>query len=82
MLSLLYVLNNNNCYSFSTEDCPIFSGCLSVNDRLKKSERLFENEIVGPEALTLDNEGKAFTIIFTVRDERCCCVEYIISIQS
>ncbi|XP_064392357.1 adipocyte plasma membrane-associated protein-like isoform X2 [Halichondria panicea] len=48
-------------FHFSTEDCPIFSGCLSVNDRLKKSERLFENEIVGPEALTLDNEGSVYT---------------------
>lgn len=32
-------------------------GPLAVNDLLKRGERLFENEILGPEALTMGRDG-------------------------
>ena len=47
------------CCSYANESAPDFVGPLAVNDLLKHGQRLFENEIIGPEAMALDKEGNA-----------------------
>lgn len=44
-------------YSYSNDSDPELTGPLAVNDHLKRGVRLFENDIIGPEALVMDKEG-------------------------
>lgn len=44
--------------SYSNDSDPELTGPLAVNDLLKRGEKLFEKEIVGPEALVLNKDGQ------------------------
>ena len=44
-------------FRFANGSCPDLVGPLAINDLLKRGQRLFENEVLAPEALTEDNEG-------------------------
>jgi len=43
---------------YSDDPLPKFEGSLAINDLLKKGEKKFENELIGPEAFAADNEGE------------------------
>ena len=43
---------------YSSEYAPEMVGPLAINDLLKQGERLFENELIGPEALVISDEGE------------------------
>ena len=42
---------------YSNDSAPELTGPLAVNNLLKRGERLFEDEIMGPEALVTDKDG-------------------------
>ena len=48
-------------YSYSNKSPPVLAGPLAVNDLLKRGQRLFEHELMGPEALIMDEEGRVYT---------------------
>lgn len=43
--------------SYANVSVPELVGALAINGLLKQGERLFENEILGPEAMAMDKEG-------------------------
>ncbi len=43
---------------YSEKPFPEFKGPLAVNEELKKAQKLFENEVVGPEAFAMDTKGQ------------------------
>ena len=43
--------------SYSSKGRPTFTGPLAINNHLQKANRVFEDEILGPEAFTVDKEG-------------------------
>ena len=49
----------------SVPEPPKLEGALEVNDLLTRGERLFENEILGPESIVF-HKGTQFAIIVTV----------------
>ena len=39
------------------EPLPVLEGVMTPNDKLRKSERLFQDKLIGPESLAFDNSG-------------------------
>lgn len=44
-------------YRYHAEPYPEFSGPSKVNDHLENGQKLFENEIIGPEGFAIDSNG-------------------------
>lgn len=49
-------------YRYSSSERPDFDGPLTVNNYLKRSRKLFTNEIVGPEGIVTDKNGVLYFI--------------------
>lgn len=54
--SCIWFLHYLKC-RYHDEPRPEFTGPMEVNNHLRQGQRLLENEIIGPEGLTLDSEG-------------------------
>lgn len=48
-------------FEYSSEECSFSADPLRVNDHLKSGRRLFENEIIGPEAFAVNKNGDIFS---------------------
>lgn len=47
---------------YSNESAPEMIGPLAINELLRHGERLFENDMLGPEAFALDDQGKGISV--------------------
>ena len=52
--------------SYSSKGRPTFTGPLAINNHLQKANRVFEDEILGPEAFTVDKEGICLYVCISV----------------
>ena len=59
----VYVCECVHHHRISDDPMPSFEGPLAVNDVLKRGKKVLENELYGPEALVLDNEGVVNTAL-------------------
>jgi len=47
-------------FSDSNEGPPPFTGALALNNELQRAKRLFEGELVAPEAFAADKDGNYY----------------------
>ncbi len=64
-------------HRYSEGPTPEFIGPLAVNEELRNAEKLFENDLIGPEAFVQDSKGFCYCWRLTVMLWRVASVLFV-----